>query len=212
VLEIVRAGGMTMIPIMLCSILVLGIIFERLWTLRRNKVAPPELGAQVMSWARSRKIEPDHIAALRSNSPLGEVLAAAVANRHRSRDVIKEAVEDAGRHVATRLNRYIDTLAMISNIAPFIGLLGTVFGMIDTFTVVGSKGLGEAGLMAAGISQALIATAGGLIVAIPAAVAFHWLRGRAEGLVFVIEKEAIALVNLLDQPIPEPTATVQRPR
>jgi biopolymer transport protein ExbB len=212
VLEIVRAGGMTMIPIVLCSILVLAITFERLWTLRRAKIAPPELGGQVMSWARSRKIEPDHITALRENSPLGEVLAAAVANRHRSRDVIKEAVEDAGRHVGLRLNRFIDTLAMISNIAPFLGLLGTVFGMIDTFTVIGSQGVGDANAMAAGISKALIATAAGLVVAIPAAIAFHWLRGRADSLLTVIEKEAIALVNALDQPLPEPAAIATAPR
>lgn len=211
-LEIVRAGGITMIPIVLCSILVLGITFERLWTLRRAKIAPPDLGAQVMGWARSRKIEPDHITALKENSPLGEVLAAAVANRHRSRDLIKEAVEDAGRHVATRLNRFIDTLAMISNVAPFLGLLGTVLGMINTFTVIGTQGVGDANAMASGIAQALVTTAAGLIVAIPAAFSYHWLRGRAEGLVGIIEKEALNLVNVLDQPLPEPVASPARAR
>jgi biopolymer transport protein ExbB len=203
VLEIVRAGGLTMIPIVLCSILVLGITFERLWTLRRSRVAPPDLGAQVMGWARGRKVEVEHLSALKDNSPLGEVLAAAVANRHRSRDVIKEAVEDAGRHVAARLNRFVDTLAMISNVAPFLGLLGTVFGMINTFTVIGTQGVGDANAMASGIAQALITTAAGLIVAIPAAVAYHGLRGHTDRLVTIIEKEAIALVNALDQPAPD---------
>ena len=102
-LEILIAGGWAMVPILLCSAVALAIILERFWSLRRANVVPPDLGTQVRSWARTRKLDPEHIEALRANSPLGELLAAALSVRMRSREIIKERIEDTGRHVVHRL-------------------------------------------------------------------------------------------------------------
>ena len=167
-LEILIAGGWAMVPILLCSAVALAIILERFWSLRRRTVVPPELGEQVLAWARTRKLDPVHIETLRTNSPLGEILAAALSVRMRSRDVIKERVEDTGRHVVHRLERFLNTLGTIALISPLLGLLGTVFGLIRMFFAVMVSGVGDPLKMAGGIGEALVCTATGLCVAIPA--------------------------------------------
>ena len=162
------AGSWAMLPILLCSALALAIILERFWTLRRKAVVPPGLGDEVREWARTRKLDPAHLEALRTNSPLGELLAAALGVRNRPRAIIKERVEDTGRHVVHRLERFLNTLGTIALVSPLLGLLGTVFGLISMFFAVMVSGVGDPLKMAGGIGEALVCTASGLCVAIPA--------------------------------------------
>src|SRR5690606_6228173 len=161
-----------MVPILIASAIALAIILERFWTLRRKSVIPPELGDQVMSWARTRKLDPKHIDALRETSPLGELLAAALVVRNRPREIIKERVEDIGRHVVHRRERSLTTRGTIAPFSPLRGLLGTVSGMINVFFAVMVSGVGEPLKMAGGIGEALVCTASGLVVASPA-YCFH---------------------------------------
>ena len=177
-LEIIVAGGWLMAPLILCSILSLTIIAERLWALRRSQVVPKGVGEQVEGWAVRHELDRRHIDQLRSDSALGRVLAAALVNRHRSRDLIKEAVEDTGRHVIYRLERFLNTLGTIAGISPLLGLLGTVIGMIKVFSAILAHGVGNANELAGGISEALITTAAGLTVAIPSFFFYRYFKGR----------------------------------
>lgn len=196
-LEILIAGGWAMVPILLCSATALAIILERFWSLRRKVVVPAELGEQVLTWARSRKLDPGHIEALRANSPLGEILAAALSVRLRSREIIKERVEDTGRHVVHRLERFLNTLGTIALISPLLGLLGTVFGLIEMFFAVMVSGAGDPLKMAGGIGQALVCTASGLCVAIPAYFFHRYFRGRVADYVVDMEQQTILLIDEL---------------
>lgn len=207
-LEILIAGGWAMVPILLCSAVALAIILERFWSLRRSSVIPPNLGAEVREWARTRKLDPQHLEALRSNSPLGELLAAALSVRLRPREVIKERVEDTGRHVVHRLERFLNTLGTIALISPLLGLLGTVFGLIEMFFAVMVSGVGDPLKMAGGIGQALVCTATGLCVAIPAYFFHRYFRGRVGDYVVDMEQQVILLMDELAAQA-EPAAPVR---
>lgn len=197
-LELLIAGGWVMWPILACSAIALAIILERFWTLRTRAVLPPGLGQEVREWAAQHKLDPAHVEALRHNSPLGELLAAALEVRHRPREVIKERIEDVGRHVVHQLERFLNTLGTISGIAPLLGLLGTVIGMIKMFFGILEHGVGDVAQLAGGIGQALITTAAGLCVAIPALMFYRYFRGRVLEYVIEMEKQAIALLDTLD--------------
>ena len=197
--EIVKAGGIVMVPLILCSILAAAITLERLWTLRSQHVVPEELVDKVWRWVENRTLSDKQIFALQQHSPLGRVLAAGLANRHRDRSLMIEAIEDAGRHVAHELERYLNALGTIAAISPLLGLLGTVTGMIRTFKAITLAGVGNPTAMASGIAEALITTATGLIIAIPALVAYRMLRSRVDGHVIDMEKESLKLVQAIDR-------------
>jgi biopolymer transport protein ExbB len=197
--EIVVAGGIVMVPIILCSILAVAITLERLWTLREQRVVPTELTDKVWQWVENRALSDKQIMALQQHSPLGSVLAAGLASRHRERSVMIQAIEDAGRHVAHDLERFLNTLGSVAAVSPLLGLLGTVTGMIRTFKAITVAGVGNPAAMAGGIAEALITTAAGLLVAIPALVAYRYLRGRVDALVIQMEKESIKLVQAIDR-------------
>ena len=197
--EIVVAGGIVMVPIILCSILAVAITLERLWTLREQRVVPTELTDKVWQWVENRALSDKQVMALQQHSPLGSVLAAGLANRHRERSVMIQAIEDAGRHVAHDMERFLNTLGTIAAVSPLLGLLGTVTGMIRTFKAITVAGVGNPTAMAGGIAEALITTAAGLLVAIPALFAYRYLRGRVDALVIQMEKESIKLVQAIDR-------------
>jgi biopolymer transport protein ExbB len=197
--EIVKAGGIVMLPLILCSILAAAITIERLWTLRGQRVVPEELVDKVWRWVENRTLSDNQVLALQQHSPLGRVLAAGLVNRHRDRSLMIEAIEDAGRHVAHELERYLNTLGTIAAISPLLGLLGTVTGMIRTFKAIIVAGVGNPAAMASGIAEALITTAAGLIIAIPALAAYRYLRGRVDGHVIEMEKESLKLVQAIDR-------------
>lgn len=197
--ELVKAGGIMMWPIILASIIAAAIILERLWTLQTRRVIPAELTEKVWRWVEQGQLQEKHIVALQHNSPLGKILAAGLANRHRGRDIIKESIEDTGRHVVHELDRFIGALGTIASLSPLMGLLGTVLGMIRTFNAITADGVGNPASLAGGIAEALITTAAGLTVAIPALVGYKYLRGRVENLVVEMEKEAIKLVQSMER-------------
>ncbi|MGH8114552.1 MAG: MotA/TolQ/ExbB proton channel family protein [Rhodanobacteraceae bacterium] len=205
--EILKAGGWGMVPILVCSAVGLAIVLERFWTLRRDAVLPPGLGEQVRSWAHSQQLTASHIQSLLENSPLGELLASALEVRNRSRAEIKERIEDTGRHVVHGLERYLNTLGTIALIGPLLGLLGTVFGLIRMFLAVMVSGVGDPMKMAGGIGEALVCTASGLVVAIPAYVLHRYFRSRVQGYVVQMEKQATALLDELSVTRPTPVET-----
>lgn len=194
-LEIVQAGGWMMLPIIACSVVAVAIVLERLWALRRTRVLPPDITAQSWHWLRNRELEPEHLQALHESSPLGQVLAAGLARRFGTREVLKETIEDTGRHVVHELERFLNPLGTIAAISPLLGLLGTVSGMIRSFTAITSEGVGNPAVLAGGISEALITTAAGLTVAIPSLIAYRYLRGKVDTLVVDIEKESIRFLD-----------------
>ena len=198
-LEIILAGGWLMAPILLCSTLSVAIIIERFWTLRKSKVTPKALAATVEDWAARDELDQRHLNQLRVESPLGRIYAAALINRKRSREVIKEAVEDTGRHVVHDLERFLNTLGTIAGISPLLGLLGTVVGMIKVFSAIMISGVGDANVLAGGISQALITTAAGLTVAIPSFFFYRFFRGIVAEYVISMEEKAISLIDCIER-------------
>lgn len=196
-LEVIKAGGWVMVPIVLCSLIAAAIIFERLWFLQRRKVMPEHLVAQVWHMLTHNELDDERIRQVRDSSPLGRLLAAGLVHRRSDRQVMKEHIEDVGRHVAHELERYLNTLGTVAAISPLLGLLGTVTGLVEVFTVITHQGIGNPASMAGGISEALITTVGGLIVAIPSLIGYRFLRGKVRGLVIEMEQEAIKLVEAL---------------
>lgn len=186
-----------MLPIVLCSILSLAIVIERMWTLRRQRICPASLVSDIWRWANKDELDARHIAELRSSSPLGRVLAAGLVNLHQDRQIMKESIEDTGRHVVMELERYLNTLGTIAAISPLLGLLGTVLGMIKIFTAINVAGLGNQAVLAGGIAEALITTVAGLSVAIPSIMFYRFFRGRVDELVSYMEQQALKMVEIL---------------
>jgi biopolymer transport protein ExbB len=197
VLELVKAGGWLMLPIIACSIVALAIIIERLWSLQVRRVLPKNLVAQVWRWDKIHQLNDEHLKELQASSPLGSVLAAGIANRRQNRDVMKESIEDTGRHVVHELERYLNSLGTIAAITPLLGLLGTVIGMIKVFATITTQGVGNPGALAGGISEALITTAAGMSVAIPTLMFYRYFRGKVRMLVLRMEQEAMGMLEIM---------------
>ena len=196
--EIVKSGGLLMIPILGCSVVAAAIIIERLWTLQQKRVLPDNLSRTVWKWVDKKQLNEKNIKALDESSPLGAILAAGLMNRDRDRIVMKERIEDIGRHVIHDLERFLNSLGTIAAITPLLGLLGTVIGMIKVFAAITTHGVGDPSVLAQGISEALITTGAGLSVAIPALIGYRYLSSRVDSLVIQMEKEAMRLVDTLE--------------
>lgn len=197
VFELVAAGGLLMAPILFCSVLALAICVERLWALQRSRVAPRHTLALVWGWLKKDELDARRLHELRHGSPLGEVLAVVLANHRRGRDAMKASAEEAAAQVLHGLERYLTALGTVAAITPLLGLLGTVVGMIDVFQVIRLEGTGDPNVLAGGISEALITTATGMSVAIPALIFHRFLTRRVDDLVLTMEQEANKLVELL---------------
>ena len=195
--ELVKAGGWMMLPIILCSIAAAAIVAERLWSLRASRVTPPQLLSQVWRWIKDKKLNNQKLKELRAHSPLGEILAAGLANSKHGREIMKECIEEAAARVIHDLERYLTALGTIAAVAPLLGLLGTVLGMIDIFSAFMGSGMANAPQLAGGIAKALITTAAGLFVAIPAVFFHRYLMRRVDELVVGMEQEAIKLVEVV---------------
>ena len=188
-----------MLPIIACSVIALAIIVERFFTLRDNKVLPVNLVADVWRLASTKQLTEEKVREYQQGSPLGRVVAAGLLNRHKDRDAMKESIEEVGGQVAHELERYLNALGTIAAITPLLGLLGTVVGMIKVFTNITTVGVGNPAQLAGGISQALITTASGLMIAIPALIFYRYFRGKVDGLVVDMEKESLKLVDVLQK-------------
>ncbi len=186
-----------MVLIVLCSIIVLSICAERLYTLNAKKIAPPHLLATVWKQLKAGEMDATRLRTLKQSSPLGRILAAGLGNAYHGREVMKESIQEAAAHVVHDLERYLNTLGTIAAIAPLLGLLGTVVGMIKVFAEIMTQGTGNASALAGGISEALITTAAGLTVAIPALVMHRYFTGKIDGIVVELEQETIKLVDAL---------------
>jgi len=197
VLELIKAGGLLMWPILACSVISLAIIIERFWSLQQKRIAPKHLVAQVWQWAKVGHLDNKRIQNLRISSPLGRILAAGLVNRSHEREVMKESIEEIGRQVAHSLDRFLNTLGTIASISPLLGLLGTVIGMIKVFAVITTRGVGDASILAGGISEALLTTAAGLSVAIPTLMFHRYFRGKVNDLVMTMEQEALKMVEVM---------------
>ncbi len=195
--ELIVAGGWVMFPIILCSVLALTLVVERIWTLQEKRITPPQLVEQIITLYEQNRINNEAIEKLYTNSPLGRILAVGLRNRNGPREIMKESIEEEGRQVALDLERYLNTLGTIASITPLLGLLGTVIGMIKVFAVITSLGVGDPKILADGISEALITTAAGLSIAIPSVMFYRYLRGRVDELLLKMEAQAIYLVEVI---------------
>ncbi len=195
--EIVKAGGWLMLPIILCSIVAIAIIIERFWTLSAARITPKYVLAQVWTWLKNNQLDSAKMRELRLSSPLGQILAAGLLNSKYGREAMIESIEQAAAQVVHDMERYLNTLGTISAITPLLGLLGTVFGMIQVFSEITLQGTGNANALAGGISQALITTAAGLTVAIPTFMFHRYFTRKVDSLVLNLEQESIKLVDAL---------------
>jgi len=196
VIALIEAAGWPIWPLIIASILALAIIFERAYTLRRNQIVPASLLEQTLAALRKEGVTGNVLRALADGSPLGRILAAGIRNSSSSREVMKESLEETGRAVAHDLGRYLTTLGTIASVAPLLGLLGTVIGMVEIFGSQTPTG-GNPAVLAHGISVALYNTAFGLMVAIPSMIFYRFFRGKVDGLLAEMEQQALNLVELL---------------
>jgi len=197
VFEIVQAGGWLMLPIILCSIIAIAIVIERFWTLNPARIAPRNVLAEVWGKIKHNQLDAARLRELRLSSPLGQILAEGHINSKAGRSIMTESIEQAASHVVHDLERYLSTLGTIALITPLLGLLGTVLGMIRVFSEIMAQGTGNANALAGGISEALITTAAGLCVGIPALMFYRIFLRRVESLVIDLERESIKLVDAL---------------
>lgn len=195
--ELLHTGGWLILPLLFASVLALAITAERYWALRRQAVAPSHLVEQILQWHREKKLNEETIGFLRRTSPLGRMLAAGLINRHHPREVMKESLEEAGRHEVHEMERYLSTLGTIAAGAPLVGLLGTVIGMIKVFDAITLSGVGDPAVLSTGISEALVTTAIGLAVAIPSLIFYRMLKRRVDELVVEMEQAAIRVVEII---------------
>ena len=196
-LAFIQTGGFFMWPLMACSILTLAIILERFWTLRKTGVAPNGLLGEVMTRLRDDRMTIDYIRSMQSKAGLASIFAAGLLNSKHGRSAMKESVQEAASHVIHELERFMNTLGTIAAISPLLGLLGTVVGMIKVFSVLMESGAGNTALLAGGISEALLTTAAGLGVAIPALIFHRFFSRKIDVLVVTMEQQSTKLVDSL---------------
>lgn len=194
--EIIQAAGLPIWPLIFASIIALAIIGERFWALRSEVVAPSSLLPEVQKWLTQGGITKDTITRLQNHSLLGELFASALANAKSSREITKESIEETGRSVVHKLEKYLPTLGTIATVSPLLGLLGTVIGMVELFGSF-TNGGHDVAQFARGISVALYNTAAGIVVAVPAMVFYRYFRSKVDDLIVDMEQQAIKLVEII---------------
>ena len=196
-LDIINAAGWPIWPLIFASIIAVAIIFERIWALRSNIIAPDNLLSEVQKMITKDGVKKEAIRSLQNHSMLGEIFASALNNYNNSSEIIKEAIEETGRAVKQKLERYLSTLGTIATVAPLLGLFGTIIGMVELFSSFTSSGH-DVAVFARGISIALYNTAGGIVVAVPAMIAYRFFRSKIDNLVVEMEQQAIKLVEIIN--------------
>ena len=197
--EMILKGGVVMIPLFFTSILALAVVIERGFFLRRRRIIKPEILDMIQRIEKPEDAEKATFGLNQQKGPFSNVIRVGLQNHGRSREEIKEAVVDQGRQEARVLERGLVVLETVAGIAPLLGLLGTVLGMVRVFRVISEQGLGQTQSLSGGISQALITTVVGLSIAIPALVAYNYFSHKVEDLVLEIEKHSAALLEKLDR-------------
>ena len=194
--SIIEAAGWPIWFLLLASIISVALIIERFTALRRAKILPPGLLQRVVVEFRQNGVNDETLKRLDTHSPLGRVFAAGLRNVKSSREVMKEAIEEAGRGVAHELERFLNSLGTIASISPLMGLFGTVVGMIEIFGAPTASGNNPQAL-AHGISVALYNTGFGLIIAIPSMIFYRHFRALVDSIVIEMEQQAVKLVELV---------------
>ena len=194
--ELIQSGGIMMFPLIFSSVIALAIIIERFMSLRVHKVVPADAIELARKLASSAKLHETQIDELRNSSLMGRVLATGLESRELPRHIMKENVEEAGRHAVHDLERYLPALGTVVTIAPMMGLLGTVLGMIGVFGAINTAGVGDPKTMAGGISEALITTVAGLLIAIVTLVFERYFKAKVDSYVATMEREALRLIEI----------------
>ena len=195
--DIIHAAGWPIWPLIFSSIIAVAIIFERLWALRASIIAPDNLLLEVQKIITKDGVKKQAIQSLQNHSMLGEIFASALNNYNSPSEIIKEAIEETGRAVNHKLERYLSTLGTIATVAPLLGLFGTIIGMVELFSSFTSGG-NDVAVFARGISIALYNTAGGIVVAVPAMIAYRFFRAKIDTLIVEMEQQAIKLVEIIN--------------
>jgi biopolymer transport protein ExbB len=196
-LSLIQKGGLMMYPILFCSILIVGISFERAYNLRRKNIIDTEFLRNVRSHWNWKDIQLGLKLCNSHDNSMARILKSGLLRFGGKLDEIERAIEGAGQHEASLMNSNLRVLGAVANITPMMGLLGTVFGMIKAFDVISQSGTGNPGLVASGISEALITTAAGMVVGIPALALYHFFRGKIDRYVFEMEEISFQLVEEL---------------
>lgn len=194
--DILKEAGWPIYPLLVASVIAVALIIERLMVLRKSRIIPDKLLGEVLTLYKNNQITPDIIGRIEANSPLGRVLAAGLRNDRSSRDVMKEAIEEAGSYVAHELGRFLNGLGTIASAAPLMGLFGTVVGMIEIFGSQSPSGTNPQ-VLAHGISVALYNTGFGILIAVPALIFYRHFRGRVEHFVVEMEQASIKLLDIV---------------
>jgi biopolymer transport protein ExbB len=208
-LDLFRQGGWVMWPLLASSLLMLAIVIERLINLRLNSFLPPVITAKIDALMEARAFTRALAVCRQNPSVYANIILTALEASPFGRNATREAIEGAGRREIPRVSRYLSGLSTIAAVSPLMGLLGTVLGMIQVFTVVAQQGLGQASSLSGGIAVALTTTAFGLIIAIPALIMYNIFSKRAEDIILDIESRIFALTNRLFQPDGTPIQEVE---
>ena len=197
ILSFIEKGGFMMYPILFCSILVLGIGMERSYNLRRKNIIDADFLEEIRSYWNWNDIQLGLQLCAAHDTSLSRILKIGLLRFGGQLDEIERAIEGAGQHESSLLNSNLRILGAIANLTPMMGLLGTVFGMIKAFNVISQSGTGNPGLVASGISEALITTAAGMMVGIPALALYHYFRAKIDRYIFEMEEISFQLVEEL---------------
>ncbi len=195
VIELIRKAGIFAYPIILCSVVGIAIFFQKMWTIRTKKVIPENFLDHFYSLMSQGKTGDAQVYARSNDSAVSRIVVAALENAERPKEELREEIEEAGRREANDLVRYNEGLGAISNVSTLLGLLGTISGMIKIFMVIADKPIVNPPELAGGISEALYTTAFGLVVAIPAFIAYKYLNGRADDYIFMLEEEGRKILD-----------------
>ncbi len=201
-----------MIPLVLSSLVAIAVILALFMTLKKDKVIPDGLADKAQKLAKSGKMTQGHIDQIEHGSLLGGVLATGLQSLGQPRHVMKENIEEAGRHAIHKMDKYMTTLGTIAAIAPLLGLLGTVVGMIVVFNeMLQQGGVGNPADLAGGISQALVTTAFGITIAVPALIFHRYFRGKINDYAIEMEQQAIRLLEVVNVQNRRATDMTQKP-
>ena len=196
-LEIIQSGGWMIWPILLSSVIAVGIIFERFWSLQQDRIMPPELVKKMSLLQQQLPTLDTDLDSIHGDSAFAAMVKVAIQQRTASKAIQRERLEEVGRQIVHELQFFLTTLGTIAVITPLLGLLGTVLGMIDVFMVMSSSNVTEPEALAGGIAQALITTAAGISVAIPSLIFVRYFRRKVADLVLKMETQAILLIDRL---------------
>jgi len=195
--EMIVAGRYMMIPIAIASFVGLAVIIERLMVLQRRRIVSPEIAEAVETLSASPNLSVAYAICKRKPGPFANILMTGLDHADNDWTIIRDVLEEAGRQEAIRLTRRLGVLETVAAVSPLLGLLGTVIGMIRVFSSVSQSGLGDPEVLSSGISEAMVTTAAGLIIGIPALVAYNWLNGRADRIIFDLEFYSSKILDTL---------------